>query len=141
MAVYADQRRWDDLAGIFAEHIDLDYTSLTGGEPGPVPRAGLIAGWRDQLGGLDATQHLIADFLVTTAGDEATVTAGFQATHLLDNPHGERLWVLGGDYRFGLSREAGAWRITALTMTARWATGNQHIMTLAADRARAAGGS
>ena len=31
MAVYADQRRWDDLGGIFADHTDLDYTSLAGG--------------------------------------------------------------------------------------------------------------
>jgi hypothetical protein len=45
---------------------------------------------------------------------------------------GDPTWTLGGHYRFDLTRTPGGWRIAAVTMTADWATGNQHIMTLAA---------
>ncbi|MEV1120984.1 nuclear transport factor 2 family protein [Actinosynnema sp. NPDC049800] len=135
MAWFADRRDWDALLTVFADEVDLDYTSLTGGEPARLAAADVVAGWRAGLGGLDATQHLVSNHLVDVDGDRAVVTAQFQAVHVLANPHGDPTWTLGGHYRFGLVRADGGWRIDAITMTTTWATGNQHIMTLAAQRA------
>ncbi len=137
MGWYADQRRWEDLHDIFTDTVTVDYTSLTGGEPADIPAADLINGWKAGLDGLDATQHHISNHLVTLDGDDtATVTAQFIATHRYPNPHGEPLWTLGGHYLFTLHRADDGWRIAELTMTATWASGNQHIMTLAAGDAR-----
>jgi 3-phenylpropionate/cinnamic acid dioxygenase small subunit len=135
MAWFADRRDWDALLTVFADEVDLDYTSLTGGEPARLKAADVVAGWRAGLGGLDATQHLVSNHLVEVDGDRAVVTAQFQAVHVLANPHGDPTWTLGGHYRFGLVRADGGWRIDAVTMTTTWATGNQHIMTPAAQRA------
>lgn len=135
MAWFADRRDWDALLTVFADEVDLDYTSLTGGEPARLAAADIVAGWRAGLGGLDATQHLVSNHLVDVDGDRAVATAQFQAVHVLANPHGEPTWTLGGHYRFGLVRSDGGWRIDAVTMTTTWATGNQQIMTLAAQRA------
>ncbi|NUT54325.1 MAG: nuclear transport factor 2 family protein [Saccharothrix sp.] len=135
MAWFADRRDWDALLTVFADEVDLDYTSLTGGEPGRVKAVDLVAGWRAGLGGLDATQHLVSNHLVEVDGDRAVATAQFQAVHVLANPHGEPTWTLGGHYRFGLVRADGGWLIDAVTMTTTWASGNQHVMTLAAQRA------
>ncbi|MFF8844957.1 nuclear transport factor 2 family protein [Streptomyces sp. NPDC015127] len=132
MAWHADQREWDRLAGIFAEKVALDYTSLNGGEPVELTPAEIVAGWKSALGGYDATQHLVTNHLVDIEGDTAVCTAAFQATHRLATPHGSPLWTLGGTYRFTLVRTAGEWRISALVMTATWADGNQHLPTLAA---------
>ena len=132
MAWLADRRDWDALAGVFAEQVQLDYTSLTGGEPATLAAADIVAGWRRGLGGLDATQHLVSNHLVDIEGDRAVATAQFQATHVLANPHGDPVWTLGGRYRFGLVRGGDGWRIDAVTMTVTWATGNQQVMTLAA---------
>jgi len=132
MAWLADRRDWDALLGVFAEQVQLDYTSLTGGEPATLAPADIVAGWRTGLGGPDATQHLISNHLIDIDGDRAVATAQFQATHVLANPHGDPIWTLGGHYRFGFARIGGGWRIDALTMTVTWATGNQQIMTLAA---------
>ena len=68
-------------------------------------------------------------------GDDAVCTAAFQATHRLPNPHGDPIWTLGGTYRFELVRDGSRWRISAVTMTATWASGNQQIMSLAAGAA------
>lgn len=132
MAWYVDQRRWDELPALFAERVTLDYTSLNGGEPATVTPADIVTGWKAGLGGLDATQHVVSNHLIDLDGDTAEATAQFVATHLLHNPHGAPLWTLGGHYHWTMARHQDRWRITAVTMTATWATGNQHIMTRAA---------
>jgi hypothetical protein len=133
VAWYADRRQWDDIPPLFAAEVLLDYTSLTGGDPVRVAPADIGASWRASLGGLDATQHLISNYLVELNDDaRATVTAQFVATHVLSNPHGSPTWVLGGHYRWTLIRAGEEWKIDSMTMTATWASGNQQIMTLAA---------
>lgn len=131
MAWLTDRRDWDRLLEVFADQVDLDYTSLTGGEPARVAASVLVTGWRDGLAGLDATQHLVSNHLVHVDGDRAMVTAQFQAVHVMTNPHGDPTWTLGGHYRLGLARHDDLWQIDAVTMTPTWATGNQQIMTLA----------
>lgn len=136
MGWYADRREWGLLKEVFAERVTLDYTSLNGGEPAELTPDQIIGGWQAVLGALDATQHLIAGHLVTVDGDTAECTANFQAVHRLANPFGSPLWTLGGIYRFGLVRVSDGWRISAVTMTATWADGNQHVMTLVTEGAR-----
>ena len=134
MAWHADRREWDSLNDVLAPRVRLDYTSLNGGEAATVERGDITAAWRNGLGGLTATQHLVSNHLVAIDGDQATCTAAFQATHVLANPLGEPTWTLGGHYRFELTLTSVGWRIAAVTMTADWATGNQQIMTLAVAR-------
>ena len=38
-------------------------------------------------------------------------------------------WVVGGTYRFALSRRDGSWRIAAITLDTRWQTGDAAILT------------
>ena len=83
------------------------------------------------LGRLTATSHLVNNHLVSVDGDHAVCTAALQATHLLANAHGGQLWTLGGHYRYSLVSAGGSWRINGVVMTATWADGNQHVMTLA----------
>ena len=135
MAWLADRRDWERLTEVFAERVDLDYTSLNGGEPARLSSTDLVAGWRAGLGGLDATQHLLSSHLVEVVGDRGVANAQFQAVHVLANPYGDPTWTLGGHYRYGLVRRANAWRIDAVTMTVTWASGNRQIMTLAAEGA------
>ena len=119
----------------FADEVRVDYTSLQGGEPAIVSGDQLVESWAGLLGKLQATQHLLANHLVTVTGDTATCTAAFQAVHLLPNAHGDPTWTLGGTYRFELVRDGPRWRISAVTMSATWASGNQQIMSLAAGGA------
>ena len=133
MAWHADQREWDRLREVFTDEVALDYTSLNGGTPVTLGRDALVDAWASVLGRFDATSHLVTNHLVSVDGDNAVCTAAFQATHLLPNPHGSPRWTLGGHYRYDLIRTGGGWRISGVVMTATWADGNQHLMTLAAD--------
>ncbi|WP_369142036.1 nuclear transport factor 2 family protein [Streptomyces sp. R44] len=132
MAWFADQRDWDALAGVFADEVTLDYTSLNGGEPVTLAPAQIVRGWREGLGAYAATQHLLTGHLVAVDGggdgdgdgdgDGAVCTAGFQATHRKADGS---LWTLGGTYRFDLSRTGDGWRITGVVMTAVWSDGER----------------
>lgn len=134
IGLFVDARQWDDLEALFADPVNVDYTSLNGGEPQRLHPAELVGGWRQVLPFLDATQHLIGNHVVTLNGDEASCAANVQGTHVLANHSGGPVWTVGGRYDTTLRRTPSGWTITALTLTVRWATGNQQIMTLAAER-------
>ena len=133
--LHADARRWDDLQQLLADPIHVDYTSLSAGEPVTTSPAELVNGWRAGLGGLQATQHLIANHQIALDGHRATCTAYVQATHVLPNASGGPIWTVAGRYDFALHRSPDAWRIAGLTLTVQWATGNQQIVRLAASQA------
>jgi hypothetical protein len=133
-----DRRDWDGLRRVMGDRVRLDYTSLNGGELATMSGNEVIAGWRGVLGNLAATQHLVSNHLVDMHDQTATCTAAFQATHVLPNPHGDPIWTLGGHYLLELAHTPDGWRITAMTMIADWATGNQQIMSLAAGAANPA---
>lgn len=128
LGLRVDARDWDGLLPLFADEVAVDYTSLNGGEPATMPPADLIGGWRQLLEPLDATQHLLGLLSVSLDGDHATCACNVTATHVRSNASGGPHWTVGGRYDFGLTRSGGDWRITALTLTVRWASGNQAIM-------------
>jgi hypothetical protein len=132
--VYTDRRDWEALADVLAVTVDLDYSSLTGAEPARLAGSDVVAAWRENLGGFDATQHLLGSFLVDLPEpDQAKVSFYGQATHLLDTPHGERTWTVAAHYEATVRDQKG-WRVTALTLHLDWAAGNQQLTALAAAR-------
>ena len=131
LGLLVDARDWDGLVSLFTGEVAVDYTSLNGGEPATVPAADLVGGWRQQLEPLEATQHLMGNLSVRVRDDSATCAANVTATHVRTNASGGPHWTVGGRYDLELRRTAGTedWRIAALTLTVRWASGNQAIMS------------
>jgi hypothetical protein len=127
---HADRREWDRFAEVLTDELYVDYTALTGGAPGDVKSAELIAGWREQFARLETTQHLIAGHLVEVDGDTAVCTANFHAQHVTAVAHGDHKMVLSGHYRFGLIRTDGGWQINSVVMTPTWSTGNLAVLGL-----------
>src|SRR5450755_3778385 len=78
LGLLVDAREWDSLEQLFTDPVDIDYTSLNGGEPQKLSPSELVGGWRQVLDSLDATQHLIAGQVVTMNGDRATCAANVQ---------------------------------------------------------------
>lgn len=144
LGLLTDSRDWDGLLGLFAEAVEVDYTSLNGGVPERLEARQLVTGWATMLGGLDATQHIISNHHVSLNADTAECAAYVQATHLLRGPGDKEpgdtvTWVLGGRYDIRLRILDDSWKITSLRMTAIWSTGDRAIMTLARDRRALAG--
>jgi hypothetical protein len=125
LGLLVDARDWPAVRALFDDPVEVDYTSLNGGEPQTVSPADLVGGWADMLERLEATQHLIANQLVVVDGDAARAAANVTGTHV---GSGGSLWVVGGRYDFALRRSPGGWRIAALTLTVAWETGDRGIL-------------
>jgi hypothetical protein len=54
-----------------------------------------------------------------------------QGMHVLANASGGSQWVVAGRHDYQFKRTADGWRIAAITFTVQWASGNEHILTLA----------
>ena len=128
LGLLVDARDWEGLLALFADEVAVDYTSLNGGKPATMPPADLVGGWRRQLEPLDSTHHLIANLSARIDGEHATCAGNVTATHVRSNAAGGPRWTVGGRYDVRLARTATGWRIAALTLTVRWASGNQAIM-------------
>jgi hypothetical protein len=132
LALLLDARDWNALEGLFADPVHYDRTSLFGGEPMTLRPAEVVGGYRQALGNLDAVHHLITCHVINLDGDHATCAANMQGTHVLANTSGGPMWTVGGRHDFQLKRTPDGWKIAGLTFTVQWATGNMHIVTLAA---------
>ena len=132
LALLLDARDWDALEGLFTDPVHYDRTSLFGGEPETLSPAELVEGYRQALGNLDAIHHLITCQVINLDGDQATCAANMQGTHVLANSSGGPMWTVGGRHDYQLKRTAAGWKIAGLKFTVQWATGNMHIVTLAA---------
>lgn len=129
----ADMRDWKQVRAQFADEVFADYTSLVGGQPGTVKADELVSGWKAFLPGFTATQHIITNHRVTVSGDEAQSLSQFVANHRLADAAGGELWTLGGYYRHTLRRTRSGWKVTRMTMTWTWQTGNTDLPKLAGE--------
>lgn len=62
------------------------------------------------------------------------VEADFTATHRIE----DEFWVLGGRYSYDLVKDGAYWKVTSMTMTPLWETGDRARVALAGERAAAA---
>jgi ketosteroid isomerase-like protein len=131
LALTIDAKDWDAMGRLFTDTVYHDRTSLTGGEPYTAPVAQFVDGWRQTLQNMDAVHHQITNHVIRVDGDQATCTANMQGTHVLANASGGPMWTVGGRHEYQLTRTPNGWRISGLTFTLQWATGNMNIVTLA----------
>ena len=132
IAAGADRHDWDRVRSAFADTVTSDYTSLWGGDPVTQPADALVGQWAGFLPGFEITQHLVTNHTIADfGGATADVEADFQATHRI----GAAAWVLGGRYDYRLAKSTAGWRVTHLTMTATWETGDRDLVTQAGERA------
>jgi uncharacterized protein len=121
----ADGRDWPGLRKLFADEVDLDYTSATGGKPGPVKGDELIAGWQTGLERYKQTKHNFSPAEIEIEGDRATGRFTGQATHARDAGSKQVRWSCGGDYEFRFLRTGQEWKVSAARFNLKWEQGER----------------
>jgi hypothetical protein len=134
LVLLLDARDWNALENLFTDTVYNDRTSLTGGEPETLGVVEFVGGWRYLMENLDAVHHLVTGHVINLEGDRATCSANMQGTHVLANPSGGPMWTVGGRHDYQLTRTPDGWRISGITFTIQWATGNQNILALSVAR-------
>jgi hypothetical protein len=106
-----DAKRWEDLRALYADEVDIDYTSLLGGAPQHQAADDLVSGWKKLLGAVK-TQHLLGPIAVTLSGGMATAECHVRASHYAKA--GE--WIIEGHYVFELAPRGEAWAIRRMVL-------------------------
>jgi 3-phenylpropionate/cinnamic acid dioxygenase small subunit len=129
-----DMRDWTLYRSCFTDDLEIDFTSVFGGEPRRVKADRWVETVRRTISGLKATQHMITNHVITLADDEATCVAYVQARHHLPNDTGGGDQTMFGYYTNRFARTPDGWKIRACKLTVTWNTGNWHIFDLARRR-------
>ncbi len=135
-ATGVDTRDWAMYRSLFADEVEVDFSSFAPGLP-PVTMAAdeWVAEAEAAIRGLAATQHMMSNPLVELDGDRAQVTMYVRAHHVFDPDDPESYYTVGGYYRNRLVRDGGNWKLTRVNLNVTWRLGNPEIM----EAARAAG--
>lgn len=131
MAVLADSNNFESLEKIFAEEIEVDYSSLSGAPMDVKSPQTLMTEWASILPGFDCTRHNISDITVKVNGATATGEAHVTAEHFV----GGLYWQVIGTYDYAFQKEAGQWRMSKLTFTLKEEKGVRDVFGPAAKNA------
>ena len=128
-----DDLDWGTVRSSFTTEVEIDYTSLWGGEPETLTADELIDRWRQLLPGFDATQHLIGPVAVTEADQlTASCATNVRGYHRV----GDATWMVAGRYVMHLVRADGSdWRIVTLTLRHYYDDGDRGMVDVATKRA------
>ena len=133
IGILADQGNFEAVEKLYADEVELDYTSLTGGEVERISPQALMTQWASVLPGFDRTRHALSDIAVTLDGTQAEATANVIADHYV----GDLFWQVRGDYRYEFQKIDGMWRVTSHTFNLREESGTRDVFGPASKSAAA----
>lgn len=131
VATLADRGNFESLEKLYAQEVEVDYTSAFGGEVELKSLQALMTQWASTLPGFDRTRHEISNIETEVKGNKATATADVTADHYLDN----MFWQIAGSYEYGLVKEDGQWTIDKMTFIAESEQGSRDIINQAVEQA------
>ena len=133
-----DTRDWALHRSIYTDEITMDFSSYSGSGGAETMSADVwVEGLKPLFTGLSATQHVMTNPLVHADGDQATQRMYMKAEHFLIDGDVQGEFAIGGYYDDELVRQAGEWRIRAVTLTVLWRRGDPAIMVKARERGQA----
>lgn len=133
VATLADLENFAALETLYSDEVEVDYSSLTGGEPELKSNQALMTEWAAILPGFDQTHHCITDISVTLNNDRtASATAQVTADHYVADLH----WQVSGHYLYQLEKEMDAWKIVGHTFNLTDESGTRDVFALASEQAK-----
>ena len=129
---------WPAVRRAFADAVEVDYTSLVGGQPARVAADQLIATWQALVPGFEATQHKIGPINIVGTGDQRSAETDVRGYHEIKGTPGGDAWIVVGKYTFQLSHGPAGWRITGMKLTVFYQEGNLGLPAIAQERAKSA---
>ncbi|MCL6274479.1 nuclear transport factor 2 family protein [Muricauda sp. 2012CJ35-5] len=133
--VATDQKDWSTVEVLFAEKVNLDYSSMTGNPSAELTPSQITAGWKTVLPGFTFTHHQTGNYLSEVKDYKAHVFVYGTATHYLDDEEGS-IWTVVGTYDFKLIKVNGVWRISAMTFNYKYQDGNTKLVQKAVENVK-----
>lgn len=129
-----DALDWNGVSAALADRVEVDYTSLFGGEAGAPTRDELIESWKGIVPGFDATQHLLGPICIEeTDANRAVAETHVRAYHYLEGS----VWMVAGHYSIALERTDAGMRIAGIRLDVFYQEGGPDLLSRAQERALA----
>jgi hypothetical protein len=122
-----DSRDWAMVRDALAPRLQVDMTSLAGGQPAEMAGADLAAAWETGLKPIQAVHHQTGNYWVTVLGDQAEAFCYGTATHYRPTRSGRNVRTFVGSYDFRLARLETKWRITSFRFNLKYVDGNLEL--------------
>ena len=132
VGLLADTSNFSALEKLYAPEVEMDYTSLTGGEVALKSPQLIMTEWASVLPGFDRTRHEISNIAIQLDGVQATATADVQAGHWVK----DLFWQVTGDYVYKLTKEDDHWLITAHQFNLQAEEGTRDVFGPAIEQAK-----
>jgi hypothetical protein len=132
-----DMRDWQGVRDAFADHVDVDYSSLSGAPAANVSGDDLVGGWRSFVGAFEGTQHMTGP-IVTAESREGEIKTAMHVRgyHRIAGAPGGDTWMVAGHYQARLVHRPAGWRIIGLTLKVLYQDGNLDLPKIAQVRAQ-----
>lgn len=127
----ADTSNFEALEKLYTEEVELDYSSLTGGEIDISSSTEIMRQWASVLPGFDGTYHDINNIQISSNGKTATATADVAASHWL----GAKFWQVTGDYVYRLVKKNKRWLIHSHQFNLEREAGTRDVLEVATAKA------
>lgn len=134
-----DTREFDRVPKeVFMEEVDIDYTSLFGGEPYRITSKDQIRQWQALLGHMEKSSHVTTSILsylpqpgTGPRPTKTSATANTVTSLVCKAVFGDPIVQSGGYYNFELVRDpsfgGNPWRISAMKANVAWIKGNMAV--------------
>jgi hypothetical protein len=124
-----DAKDWDRVETLFTGDVDVDFTSLAGGDPARITNVQLVDGWRVGLHAQKQSFHTVGHHRVELTGDSAHVHVKGYAYNVLTAELGGGMWEVWGTYEIPFVRTADGWKASGLSFNALHTRGEEAVRT------------
>ena len=122
-----DAKDWAKCREFFASEVDVDFTSLAGGEPSRVKAEDLIDAWRTNLYADKKSFHMRSNHRIEIRGTRAEAFSKGYAFNLLESGEVSGLWEVWGEYVHTLERTDDGWKVSGMILTVTHKRGDDRV--------------
>jgi hypothetical protein len=129
-----DAKDWEACRAFFADEVEVDFTSLAGGEPARLKADDLIAAWAKNLFAEKKTYHQRGNHRIEATGDSATVYSKAYAFNLLESGAVTGFWEVWGVYTHELVRTGEGWKCTGMKLEVIYQRGDERVRSFQPEK-------
>jgi hypothetical protein len=122
-----DAKDWEKCRAFFADEVEVDFTSLAGGEPSRVKAEDLIGAWKTNLFAEKKTFHMRSNHRIEIQENRAEVYSKGYAFNLLESGEVTGLWEVWGEYFHALERTENEWKVSGMTLKVTHKRGDDRV--------------
>ena len=134
--IATDNKEWAKVESIFAEEVELDYSSMNGNPAVNLSPEQITGSWKTILPGFTHTHHQLGNFITKVKENRAEVFCYGTATHFLEHQDGN-VWTVVGSYNFELVQKDNNWNVTKMKFNFKYMDGNSNLPQAAMESVKA----